>query len=261
MTYDFFDLRLTTMPITFAHPALVFPLRKLKRKWFSLTGLIIGSMAPDFLYFLRMNGDSNFSHTKVGIFVFDLPISFLVAIVFHLWIRNILILHLPSPFDKKFFNSLSFDFIGFLKQHWFKFTISVFIGIISHLVWDDFTNPDGWIYYFAPSFFSQIIHIGTIEMHLYVLIERIGAILGIILIVWIVLIKEEEGISPVQVSPKNKFAYWAMLSIGTVTVAGIALKTGNNHGIGHIIVVAISAFLFALLLTSFINHLLKKWEE
>jgi hypothetical protein len=173
-----------------------------------------------------------------------------------------LILHLPSPFDKKFFNSLPFDFIGFLKQHWFKFTISVFIGIISHLVWDDFTNPDGWIYYFAPSFFSQIIHIGTIEMHLYVLIERIGAILSIILIVWMVLIKEEEGISPVQVPPKNKFAYWAMLSIGAVTVAGIALKTGNiNHGIGHIIVVAISAFLFALLLTSFIYHLLKKWEE
>ena len=52
------------MPFTFSHPAAVLPLRLLPRHWFSLTGLVIGSMVPDFEYFLRsmrltVNGRDN----------------------------------------------------------------------------------------------------------------------------------------------------------------------------------------------------------
>ncbi|WP_240482010.1 DUF4184 family protein [Flavobacterium psychrophilum] len=39
------------MPFTFSHPAIILPLRYLPRQWFSLTGLIIGSLTPDFEYF------------------------------------------------------------------------------------------------------------------------------------------------------------------------------------------------------------------
>jgi hypothetical protein len=42
------------MPFTFAHPAIVLPLKHLPKRWYSLTGLIIGSMTPDFEYFIRM---------------------------------------------------------------------------------------------------------------------------------------------------------------------------------------------------------------
>ena len=36
------------MPFTFSYPAIVLPLTYLPRRWFSLTGLIIGSLTPDF---------------------------------------------------------------------------------------------------------------------------------------------------------------------------------------------------------------------
>jgi hypothetical protein len=54
------------MPFTFSHPAIILPLKYFKKKWFSLTGLVIGSMTPDFEYFVRMRIQSNYSHTIEG---------------------------------------------------------------------------------------------------------------------------------------------------------------------------------------------------
>lgn len=47
------------MSFTFSHPAIVSPLNYFPNKWFSLTGLVIGSLTPDFEYFLRMRIKSN----------------------------------------------------------------------------------------------------------------------------------------------------------------------------------------------------------
>jgi hypothetical protein len=57
------------MPFTFLHPAIVLPLTYLPRQWFSLTGLVIGSLTSDFEYVLRVNDKSyqtlKFSYLKV----------------------------------------------------------------------------------------------------------------------------------------------------------------------------------------------------
>ncbi|HMG06875.1 MAG TPA: DUF4184 family protein, partial [Mucilaginibacter sp.] len=39
---------------TFAHPAIVLSFKYFPKRWFSKTGLVIGSMAPDFEYFIRL---------------------------------------------------------------------------------------------------------------------------------------------------------------------------------------------------------------
>ena len=39
------------MPFTFSHPAIVLPLTFLRRQWFSLTGLAVGSLTRDVKYF------------------------------------------------------------------------------------------------------------------------------------------------------------------------------------------------------------------
>lgn len=51
------------MPFTFSHPSIVLPLTYLPKKWISLTGIVIGSLTPDFEYFLRMKIQSTYSHT------------------------------------------------------------------------------------------------------------------------------------------------------------------------------------------------------
>ena len=56
------------MPFTPAHPAIVLPL--IRSRYFSATGLIIGSLSPDFEYFFKMSVDSIYSHSKGGIILF-----------------------------------------------------------------------------------------------------------------------------------------------------------------------------------------------
>ncbi|MDF2679050.1 MAG: hypothetical protein K0R47_240 [Brevibacillus sp.] len=60
------------MPFTFAHPAIVLPLRESRS--FHFPALIIGSMAPDFEYFFRMQAYSAYSHTILGVFYMDVPL-------------------------------------------------------------------------------------------------------------------------------------------------------------------------------------------
>jgi hypothetical protein len=79
------------MPFTFSHPAAVLPLKYLPKKWFSVTGLVVGSLTPDFEYFIRMRIYSSLSHTWTGLFFFDLPLAIILASVFHLLVKDQLI--------------------------------------------------------------------------------------------------------------------------------------------------------------------------
>lgn len=71
------------MPFTFSHPAIILPLTSSKRQWFSATGLVIGSMTPDFEYFIRMKVQSDFSHTLPGLLWFDLPLGLLLSFIYN----------------------------------------------------------------------------------------------------------------------------------------------------------------------------------
>lgn len=239
------------MPFTFSHPAIVLPLKKMKASWFSSTGLVIGSIAPDLPYFVTMDAQTNIGHTFIGIFIIDLPISFLVAIAFHLWVRNNLIMHLPSPLDRKYYDYTKFDFLYYLKQKWFVIAVSILIGIISHLIWDDFTKPDGVVYYFNPSFFKQIIHIGPLNTHLYRLIERTGSVLGLLLLMWIIFQKKEQVLTPSLLSDKKKSVYWLVIILCMIFMIGIKLTIDQeNKSIGQLVVIFTSAALLALCFTS-----------
>ncbi|HNH84716.1 MAG TPA: DUF4184 family protein, partial [Acidobacteriota bacterium] len=51
------------MPFTFCHPAIVIPVAR-RSHW--LSPLVIGSMSPDFLYFLNFSTGHSFGHTFTG---------------------------------------------------------------------------------------------------------------------------------------------------------------------------------------------------
>jgi hypothetical protein len=105
------------MPFTFSHPALVLPLKYLPQRFYSLTGLIIGSMTPDFEYFIRMTVGSIYSHTFWGIFYFDLPVGIALCFIFHGIVRDQLIDHLPAPLRERFWSLKSFNWKFFLNPH------------------------------------------------------------------------------------------------------------------------------------------------
>src|ERR1700679_1542072 len=131
------------MPLTFSHPAIILPAKYLPEKWVSMTGLIIGSITPDFEYFMRMKVESIYSHTWLGMFWFDLPLAFILTFIYHYIIRNSFISNSPRFLKKRLSRYMDFSWINYFKHHFLQVIICLLIGIASHIFWDGFTHPHG----------------------------------------------------------------------------------------------------------------------
>src|SRR6187549_1453109 len=131
------------MPFTPAHTAIVLPFIKLNRRFFSATGLIVGSVTPDFEYFFKMSVSGEHSHTIPGLFYFDLPVGFFLALVFHEVVKKRFIRNLPSGLQTRLQPLGSIDFVQYIRSNTFVFIFSVLLGSASHILWDAFTHYNG----------------------------------------------------------------------------------------------------------------------
>jgi hypothetical protein len=132
------------MPFTFAHPAIVMPINKVFRTRLSLSGLVIGSMVPDFEKFILVTDVKTYSHTWHGMFWLDLPLGFAIAFLFHTVVRDTLIDNLPAFFRRRLIGYKKLNWYQYCKEHFWNVLLAMFIGIFSHIVWDDFTHADGF---------------------------------------------------------------------------------------------------------------------
>lgn len=120
------------MPFTLAHPAAVVPLRS---RMTNTSALVIGSMAPDFEYFLRGRPVSTFSHSILGLLVFCLPMG---LVVFYL-VRSLsagFVQLLPRFVQARLASSPTDAGIRVV-------VVSILIGAVTHDVWDSFTHRAG----------------------------------------------------------------------------------------------------------------------
>ncbi len=238
------------MPFTFSHPAIVLPLKRLNRRLFSTTSLVIGSLSPDLLYFLKMDGNADYGHTLPGTFFFDVPVTFLTAIIFHTWIKGPLICSLPSPVDKKLHKYINKQFLYTLRRKWLLIALSAYIGAISHILWDRFLSPKGWLYYLAPHFFGKPVLNNYIEM--YELFEWIGSVLGLLLIAWVVLQETYDSYVPGK-PPVYKFFYWSTVLLMTAIIVVVKLTIAQtSYSLGPMMIILVSAWVGAIIITTLI---------
>jgi len=150
------------MPFTFAHPAAVLPFKFIPRKYYSWTGLIIGSMVPDFEAFINMGGDKALSHSWIGMFIYDLPIGLMLALVFHFIVCDSLVDHLPAFLKRRFLFLKTRKRLAYFKKRWLVVLVSLILGITTHLCWDRMTHTDTYTYtrkvgiYLPPSESAQL---------------------------------------------------------------------------------------------------------
>lgn len=234
------------MPFTFAHPAIILPLPFLNRRWFSLTGLIIGSMIPDFEYFIRMRIQSIYSHTIAGVFWFDLPLALLLCFIFHNKVKNLLFNNLPHCLQSRFLIFTTFNWNNYFKQNWIVVFFSILIGTASHLLWDSFTHDSGYFVNHIPALQNSVYLFG-IDIPILKIAQHLSTFLGGVIIFFAIFKLPKNAISR---NPVNK-NYWFATFLFFVLIlilrffAGIGIKE-----YGNIIVSVISAALLSLILTS-----------
>ncbi len=129
------------MPFTAAHPAMVLPIKARWPKYFSLTALVVGSMAPDFEFFIHFYPLRGPGHTLLGSLYFDLPLGFLAAVLFHYVVKKPLIYCLPEAIGKKFYRMADKRWSIFTLKNFAVFTYSALMGIATHFFLDAFTHP------------------------------------------------------------------------------------------------------------------------
>lgn len=236
------------MPFTFAHPAIILPLTQLPKKWYSLTGLIVGSIIPDFEYFLRLKVKSEYSHTLSGLFWFDIPLAILISFLFHNISRNSLIDNLPLMLKSRLFIFKSFNWNSQFRKKWFIVIISVMAGATSHLLWDSFTHVDGYFVNATPAL-KESINISGTQIPVFKLVQHSSSIIGALTII---LAFSKLPTVKIPLQTKN-LKYWLIFTIlPFATAITSLLNIEELQQVGNTVVITISAMLISLILTPFV---------
>jgi len=232
------------MPFTFSHPAIVLPLPLLPRQWFSLTGMVIGSIIPDFEYFLRMKVRSDYSHTVGGLFWFDLPVALLLAFLFHNLIRDSLFDNLPQILQTRLLSYKKFNWTTYFKANWPIVSVSIIIGAASHLLWDSFTHEHGYFVSALPTLAETVNVYGT-QLPIFKILQHSSTLIGGLIIAGAFYKLPTEG----KATHSLNIGYWIILAAITLLIITFRVWAGLDIKMyGHLIATAIAGFIISLII-------------
>ncbi len=169
------------MPFTFAHPVAVIPFTRSKSELFVPSALIVGAMAPDFEYFLRLRLMTRWSHTLTGAFTFCLPVGLIVLWIYHNVQKEVLFSLLPDTLRDYLFKKYhTFDFLPLKRFLYICF--SLVIGALTHILWDSFTHPGAFFINRWAILSMPVVSIKGKVIQLYTLLQDSGTFAGLLLL-------------------------------------------------------------------------------
>jgi hypothetical protein len=238
------------MPFTPAHAAIVIPFLKINQRYVSATGLVIGSLAPDFEYFFKFSVDSNYSHTLLAILYFNIPVSMILALSFHNVVKRNLISNFPSFIQQKFLPLRPFHFSEYLRKHPFVFIISAAFGALSHIFWDAFTHNDAFFVRELSFYKDAFVPYRGARYPLWYALQHISTVVGLLVVSFYVLMRPNEK----SMTTKPDFRYWVFVTLITTlaVVVRFSIKSADFNP-GNIVVSIISGFCIAVFVCGLIR--------
>lgn len=240
------------MPFTFAHPTYAFPLKFVSPRWFSATGLALGSMAPDFEYFLALEPHRTIGHSFSGLVVQVIPLCILFAYLIHTFVKESFVLHLPSAFDlnRRAYSLLCKWSLRTLRD-WMIYILSVSIGFFSHVAVDAFTHEGGYMVQRLTVLESIVI----LDLPVYKILQHSLSMIGMTVIVGtigVALYKTDPYTIEIPlITYKQKMFYWGFAATVAVFLSGCKLLlTPGGNIIGMLVVAPITGFCAGILLVS-----------
>ncbi|MFK8044683.1 MAG: DUF4184 family protein [Crocinitomicaceae bacterium] len=237
------------MPFTFSHPAIILPLSKIHKSKLSLTGLIAGSLAPDFEYFIFMKMRRTHGHELTSFLWFNLPICIGLALVYHGIIKKPLIKSLPHFLYQRLCNQKNNDWFSYFKKYWFVFIYSAAIGVFSHIFWDSFTHDNGIIGK-SPDFLLEVIPV--LNQRVYEFLQLASTMVGGIYVLYFI---QKLPIQPTHKLPiLEKIMFWMNVLILMTTI--FTINTPAN--ISEFIAVTIGSFVYGIVGSSIYHSIYEK---
>ena len=236
------------MPLTFAHPAAILPFLR-GGKYFNFSALVLGSMSPDFEYFLRGRPSGEIGHTFVGFVVFNLPLVIIIYFIYRTYIHRTLFNHLPFFLQDTYFQKPN-STIG-LKVTVFLY--SALLAMLTHVVWDSFTHLNGFMVK-NLSFLSYTFQIYGFKIPIFKFLQHGSTIVGLFAIIVYMIYRTAKN--PYNDGgnkrPKQKVMYWCHIALFTILLFCLwyFVDQVSIESYGIIVVRIIDSALISLLVVS-----------
>ena len=241
------------MPFTAAHPAAVLPLVGVRRLRLDATCLILGSMVPDFEYFIRGQITAKLSHNLVGILEWGLPVTLAVALIFHRVVKWPLLLVAPLSIAERAAAAARMPWPRMRGLPMIASLVaSALLGNLTHLGWDAFTHRTGLVVrnVLALQAHVQVPAVGTVAV--YRLLQHASTAVGLA-IVFAVTVRtlRRQPAAQIPNTPRTNARLLFCACVG-VAIGAMELRLrqlGYLRGL-HALVGAISGCLAGMLLAS-----------
>ncbi|KMY49675.1 DUF4184 family protein [Peribacillus loiseleuriae] len=238
------------MPLTFAHPAAILPFSR-KSKYINFSAMVLGSMAPDFEYFLRGQPFGEIGHTFIGFLFLNLPLVTLIYFIYHLFIHQTLFNHLPiflqDSYSKKSDSSTNLKII--------VFCYSALFGMLTHVIWDSFTHMNGFMVINSP-ILTYTFSVYGFDIPLYKFLQHGSTLFGITMIFGYLYYRalSQRSHKNLEVYPKQKFIYWSSIFFLTTlsVILWFLIDYVSVMSYGIIVVRIIDSALMSLLIVSLV---------
>ncbi len=202
------------MPLTTAHPAAILPLHHYLRDKFILSALVIGSMAPDLIYFLPLNIPRAQTHTFLSLFYWSLPAGLIVLTFYYLTIRRTLMLLAPEWFWKYLHKQLK-PRPAFSVRTVCIAASSILLGALTHICWDAFTHHNSWLVEATPFLQSVLLDFNGRELRLYKVLQHGSSLAGTLFLAWYVY-KNLPAVSGEDIPGRWLSKFWRVLLLGSL---------------------------------------------
>jgi len=170
------------VPFTFAHPAAAIPLLRPLGRYGVLSALVIGSLAPDFSYFLPFPIRRSQSHSLGGLFWFCLPVGFVAYAAFHRLLARPVVDLLPGPLRMRLLPVLEVR----SNAPWRAVLVSLVVGAMTHIAWDAFTHPGVPIVSVSRALRVHLVTISNYPISVDTVLTHLSTTLGFALVfVWL----------------------------------------------------------------------------
>jgi hypothetical protein len=206
------------MPGTFSHPAAILPLRRFTPRPLNFAALVIGSMTPDFGYFIDRFDLSRFAHSLPGSFLACLPTGVAMLILFYLFAKPICYV-LPSPHREVL--SPVCPFFPRQLSVWLMILLSLLLGAWTHIFWDAFTHLDGWFVERIAFLRAPAFQTGSSMTHVYLALQEGSTLVGFPILViayWIWLRRQGKPLLSFSKSDFWRYLFWGIIAVVSFSI-------------------------------------------
>jgi hypothetical protein len=191
------------MPFTISHAAAVLPFGRPLARWRLLSAAVIGSMVPDFGWFMPWRPARFETHSADALLTFCLPVGLAAYWLFQLVIRGPLIELLPAGAYVRWRGSSAPADYRSLKQ-WILVTCAVLGGAITHLVWDAFTHEGARGLRLFPGLEDSAVEINGHRIAGPHLLQDANSLIGLIIVIAILLYSLRPGMPEDRPGPPRR---------------------------------------------------------